>query len=178
MKQDIVDMAIEQWTRERPDLDASSLSVVSRSLIAAQKVERSADRALAQFGLTLWQLDVLAALRRSGAPYRLSPTQLMRQVFLSSGAMTNRLDRLETMGLIERTRDAKDRRGVLISLTPKGRKLVDEAIAARFENAREIASVFSKAEARTLANLLRKLVVQLMEGDCNGDPSRARSVSD
>jgi len=169
MKRDVVEQAIEQWAGERPDLDASPLGVVSRILVAAQKVERSADKALARFGLTLWQLDVLAALRRSGAPYRLSPTQLLRLVFLSSGAMTNRLDRLEKMQLIERTRDPHDRRGVLISLTPKGRKLVDEAIAARFENAREIASVFTKGDAKTLAKMLRTLVLSLTEENRNGD---------
>lgn len=170
MDRDQVDLFVEQWSRERPDLNASALAVVSRVLMLSKLLEQSADRALACFDLSLWQFDVLAALRRSGEPFRLSPTQLMQLVTLTSGAMTNRIDRLENLGLVSREADLKDRRGVLIRLTPVGLKLVDEAIAVRLEDARRNLAALSKSEAEELSGLLRKLLLALE----NGQPSRAR----
>jgi DNA-binding MarR family transcriptional regulator len=163
MEPDRVDLFIEQWNRERPDLNPAALGVVSRVLMLAKGLEQSADRALARFGLSLWQLDVLTALRRSGKPFQLSPTQLMELVTLSSGAMTNRIDRLEQLGLVVRERDPNDRRGVLICLTPEGRKLVDNAIVVRLADARRNLTPFTKAEQRTLAALLRKLLSGLRD---------------
>lgn len=164
MGPDQVDLFIEQWARERPDLDPSPLAVVSRVLMLSKWLEQSADRALAQFGLSLWQFDVLAALRRSGAPFRLSPTRLMQLVTLTSGAMTNRIDRLEEMGLVVREPDPNDRRGVLIRLTPEGQKLVDAVIAVRLEDARRNLAVFSKTEEKAVAGFLRKLLTALQDG--------------
>lgn len=164
MKGDQVDLFIEQWQRERPDLEPSPLAVVSRVLMLAKWLEQSADRALARFGLSLWQFDVLAALRRSGAPFRLSPTQLMQLVTLTSGAMTNRIDRLEEVGLVVREPDPSDRRGVLIRLTAEGRRLVDEAIAVRLEDARQNLAGFSRAEQKDLAGFLRRLQVTPQDG--------------
>ncbi len=152
---------MEQWSRERPDLDPAALSVVSRLLMLYRHLEQDADRALAIHGIALWQFDVLAALRRSGPPFVLSPTALTRLVTLSSGAMTNRIDRLEEMGLVARQEDPSDRRGVLIALTPKGRQLVDESVATRLAEARSLLAPLSPEEVETLAGLLRRLVISL-----------------
>lgn len=165
MDRDPIDLFIEQWERERPDLEPASLGVVSRVLMLAKHLEQAADRALATYGLTLWQFDVLAALRRSGTPFKLSPTNLMELVTLTSGAMTNRIDRLEAMGLVVREADPNDRRGLLIALTPKGRKLADEAIGARLdESAKNVAAALSTREAETVATLLRKLLISNLTG--------------
>lgn len=175
MEKDIVDQAIEEWQREQPDLDASPLGVVSRILVLAQQMEKTANRALERHGIELWQFDVLAALRRAGAPYRLSPTQLSDSVILTSGAMTNRLDRLESDGLVVRLRDPDDRRGVLIQLTPRGRKLVDEAVETRLADAREAVSSLHRSESRVLAKLLRRLIVAL-EGRSRNNGERRRTT--
>lgn len=159
MKRDVVDLFMEQWKRERPELDPSPLGVVSRVLMLYKFLGDSADRALEPFGLSLWQFDVLAALRRSGKPYRLSPSELMRLVTLTSGAMTNRIDRLESLGLVRREADPEDRRGVLIFLTAEGRKLADAGISARLEDARRNIECLSRQELSTLAGLLRKLLL-------------------
>lgn len=173
VEKDIVDEAIEEWQRERSDLDAAPLGVVSRVLVLAQKLEKSANRALERHGIELWQFDVLAALRRSGAPYRLSPTQLSDSVVLTSGAMTNRLDRLESDGFVVRLRDPDDRRGVLIQLTPRGRKLVDDAVETRLADAEEAVSSLHRSESRVLAKLLRRLIVaQEGGGRTNGERRR------
>lgn len=157
---DIVDVLLEQWVRERPDLDAAAMAVVSRLLMLYKHLEQGADRALIGLGLTLWQLDVLAVLRRSGPPFALSPTQLMQAVTLSSGAMTNRIDRLENAGWVERLPDPADRRGVLIQLTAAGKELVDRAMPVRFDQARDITQALTPEEFDALANLLRKLLVR------------------
>ena len=101
------------------------MGVVGRILRLAAGLQRRGEESLAPFNLSMWQFDVLATLRRAGAPFRLSPTQLMRAVMLTSGAMTNRLDRLETAGLVRREPDPADRRGLQIVLTSQGLKLVD-----------------------------------------------------
>lgn len=154
---DLVDRSMKQWSTQRPDLDASALGVVSRVLILAGRLERLADRALEPFGLSLWQLDVLGAIARSGPPYALHPKQLSRSVFLSTGAMTNRIDRLEQAGLVERKADPNDRRGVLVALTEKGLAVTQQAIAARFEEARANVAALSEDERELLADLLRRL---------------------
>ena len=161
MDNDLIDELILQWRRERPELDPTAMGVVGRVLRLAAHLERSVEAALKPFGLSLWQFDVLATLRRTGKPYRLSPTQLMKAVMLSSGAMTNRLDRLETAGWVKREPDPHDRRGVLISLTPKGLKLVDEAIVARFDEARARTACLSKKEQDAVERVLRKLLVDV-----------------
>jgi DNA-binding MarR family transcriptional regulator len=158
-QRDQVDSFIEQWERERPDLDAAPLGLVSRLLTLGKTLEHGADQALAPYGLTLWQLDVLAALRRAGPPFQLSPTQLAQQVTLSSGAMTNRIDRLEAAGLVQRLADPEDRRGVRIALTPAGLTLADEAIAAHLRHARQNVNGLTAREVRVLARLLRRLML-------------------
>src|SRR5687767_3725780 len=107
---DVIDRMNEQWRRVRPDLDSGPLELVGRVLVLAQHLERSVNEALAAHGLSLGQFDILATLRREGPDGRLTPTQLMQSVALSSGGMTNRLDRLEEAGLVRRVADPADRR--------------------------------------------------------------------
>lgn len=160
MDQDAVDLFVEQWSRERPDLDSTALGIVSRVIMLAKHFEQSADRALEQYGLSLWQFDVLAALRRSGPPFKLSPTRLTQLVTLTSGAMTNRIDRLEELGLVQRQDDPEDRRGLLIALTAEGKKLVDSAIVTRLDAARGNVDVLSRTAAKQLVALLRTLMLE------------------
>ncbi len=172
MKNDLVDSIVQQWKQQRPDLDSSPLEIVHRLLMLCKPLEHSADRALAPFGLTLWQYDVLAALRRSGPPFTLSPTQLMNVVILTSGAMTNRIDRLEQAGLIERRDEPSDGRGVRITLTRKGRQLVDRATRGRLENARRIVHFFTPAEQKQFASLLRRTLASITKASTHDAKKR------
>ncbi|TIV64266.1 MAG: MarR family transcriptional regulator, partial [Mesorhizobium sp.] len=131
--------AIEQWRRERPDLDVSPMGVIGRLNEAASLISRERLAPLfARFGLQQGEFDVLATLRRSGAPYALTPTELYEATMVTSGAMTARLDRLEKAGLIRRAPHPSDRRGVVVELTAKGLALVDEALAAHVDNEHQI----------------------------------------
>lgn len=163
MKKDPIDEILEQWSDERPDLDTASLGVVIRVMTLYRAFRRQADRALEPLELELWEYDVLAALRRQGQPYALPATRLARETELSSGAMTNRIDRLETRGLVRRRPDRNDRRGVNVSLTVKGRRLIDRAIQHRLDSARESLRELSAAEQRELARLLRIAVLAAPE---------------
>ncbi|MGO4779212.1 MarR family winged helix-turn-helix transcriptional regulator, partial [Lysobacter sp. 2RAB21] len=145
------------WKRERPDLDASAMSVVGRILHLGRLLEDAASEGLRGTGINYTDLDVLATLRRSGAPYRLTPTALRKSVLLTSGAMTACLNRLERAGLISRNAVDEDRRSLAAALTGKGLKLTDKAIASRFEQARQVVEVLSAGERAELARLLRKL---------------------
>lgn len=135
------------------------MAVLGRLSEAASLIGRDRLNPLfARFGLQSGEFDVLATLRRSGAPYALTPTALYEATMVTSGAMTNRLDRLEKSGLIARGPHPEDRRGVVVKLTEKGRALIDEAVAAHVENEREILSVLTETEQETLAALLQKLI--------------------
>lgn len=158
---DPIDLILEQWSRERPELDASGFAVVGRALVLSKLLKRRVTRALAPLDLSLWAFDVLATLRRQGAPYRLTPTELSRAAMLTSGAMTNRLDRLEARGLVQREADPDDRRGVLVVLTERGLALADRAIEARFAEARSAAELLSPADRRAAARILHRLLVEL-----------------
>lgn len=154
--------AIEQWRRERPDLDVSPMAVLGRLSEAAFLVSR--DRlapVFARFGLQPGEFDVLATLRRSGAPHALTPTALYEATMVTSGAMTNRLDRLEKAGLIQRAPNPADRRGVVVQLTTKGLALVDDTLVAHLANEHEILSGLTPDERETLAGLLGKLIGSL-----------------
>ena len=161
MNQDLVDSLIQQWSIERPDLNASAMGVVGRILRLAAGLQRRGEESLAPFNLSMWQFDVLATLRRAGAPFRLSPTQLMRAVMLTSGAMTNRLDRLETAALLRREPDPADRRGLQIVLTSQGLELVDLAIVARLQDAQGVVQLLTQKERQSLEPVLRKLLGEI-----------------
>ena len=151
--------AVEQWKRERPDLDASPMLVLGRLNEASSLIARDRLAPLfARFGLQAGEFDVLATLRRSGSPYALTPTDLYEATMVTSGAMTNRLDRLEKAGLILRGPHPNDRRGIVVQLTEKGLALIDEALTAHVANEHEILAGLTPAERETLSHLLEKLI--------------------
>ena len=164
MEHDAVDLILEQWARERPDLDASPIGVVGRVSRLSRHLERRLEPVFAEHGLDGGLFDVLATLRRSGPPFRLSPTQLYSTTMLSSGAMTSRLDRLERAGLVARSPDPADRRGIVVELTPAGRRLIDRAFAAHVENEAGLVGALTAREHAELTALLRKLLLSF-EGD-------------
>jgi len=156
-----IQQIVEQWARERPDLDTSGFEVVGRILVLSDHLRRRVGDALAPLGLGLWGFDVLATLRRQGPPFRLTPTELSQATMLTSGAMTNRLDRLEEAGLVRRDRNPDDRRGVLVVLTGAGHELVDRAVAIRFQEAAAAVAPLTAQERETTAALLGKLLASL-----------------
>jgi DNA-binding MarR family transcriptional regulator len=162
-ERDGVDLIIEQWQRERPDLDSSPIGVIGRISRLARELEQRLEPVYREHGLEPGWHDVLATLRRHGAPYRLRPTELTSASMLTSSGTTKRLDRLEHAGLIARAPDPDDRRGTLISLTPAGLELIDKLTAAHVENERRLLSSLSDADRDRLADLLRKLQLGLPE---------------
>ncbi|MFR9673471.1 MarR family winged helix-turn-helix transcriptional regulator [Streptomyces sp. TR06-5] len=155
--EDEVDRLVSAWRRERPDLDVEPLEVLSRVSRLARHLDRARRIAFAEHGLEPWEFDVLTALRRAGAPYQLSPGQLLTQTLVTSGTMTNRIDRLAKKGLVERLPDPNDRRGVLVRLTSDGRDRADSALAGLLEQERAILVQLSHAQRAHLAGLLREL---------------------
>jgi DNA-binding MarR family transcriptional regulator len=159
---DRADTAIEEWARERPDLPSLPMAVLGRLSEAAERVMRDHLNPLfASAGLQPGEFDVLATLRRSGAPHMLSPTRLYEAAMISSGGMTGRLDRLERAGLVERRPDPNDRRGKLIALTDAGRRVVDDTITRHVANEQRLLSVLTATEQERLNALLRKLIAGL-----------------
>jgi DNA-binding MarR family transcriptional regulator len=156
-KKDAVDEILEQWSEERPELDTASLGVVIRVMSLYREFLREATLALEEVDLELFEYDVLSALRRQGEPFALPATALARATGMSSGAMTNRVDRLEERGLVGRRRDEHDRRGVVVSLTSRGRRKIDAAIQLRLDVADESLAEISPDERAALADLLRKV---------------------
>ncbi len=151
--------AYAEWRRERPDLDPFPMAVLGRLNEASHVVVRDwLGPLFASFGLQPGEFDVLATLRRSGEPFALTPTALYEAAMMSSGGMTNRIDRLEKAGMVERRTHPTDRRGTLVALSAKGRKLIDEAVAAHVENERELLSALTKSEQKDLDRLLAKLI--------------------
>lgn len=157
MKKDAVDDILDQWSEERPELDTASLGVVVRIMSLSRACLRQAAEALEPLGLELFEYDVLSALRRQGRPYALPATGLAEETGLSSGAMTNRIDKLEDRGLVRRRPDKNDRRGVIVSLTAQGRSAIDDAIQARLDAADESLKGINAKERNQLAALLRKV---------------------
>ncbi len=155
--QDEVDRLVAAWARERPDLDVRPLEVLSRVTRLARHLDRARRTAFAAHDLETWEFDVLAALRRAGRPYVLSPGQLLAQTLVTSGTMTNRVDRLEVRGLVQRMPDPADRRGVHVRLTPRGKERVDAALADLLERERELLRALPRADQDVLSTLLRRL---------------------
>lgn len=155
---DHVDRILTQWNRERPDLDVEPMGLLGRISRLRTHLAREIEKTLAAHGLNSASFDVLATLRRSGPPYRLSPGDLVATTMVSSGTMTNRLDQLEKAGLIERSHNPDDRRGVIIALTAKGFALVDEAVSAHVENEHRLIQGLDAQERAALDGLLRKFL--------------------
>ena len=156
---DGVDRIVEQWGRERPDLDTTAMAVFGRVYRLARLSGDAVEREYAAYGLGRPEFDVLATLRRSGEP--LSPGRLAAAMMLSSGGTTARLDRLERAGLVERSPDPDDRRGVLVSLTARGAELVDGAVAAGLRRQQELLAHLSPTQQDRLNALLRQALAPL-----------------
>ena len=154
---DEVDAIVDAWKRERPDVDVSAMQVLSRVSRLARHLDRARKQAFAAHDLETWEFDVLAALRRSGRPYDLTPGRLVAETLVTSGTMTNRVDRLAARGLVERRPDPDDRRGVLVSLTASGRRAVDAALDELLAHEQQILGALDTAEATRLADALRTL---------------------
>ena len=157
MAPDEVDAIVEAWQRELPDVDLSPMQVLSRISRLARHLDRARKAAFAAHEVEPWEFDVLSALRRSGTPYRLSPGRLVAETMVTSGTMTNRVDRLVDRGLVERSADPADRRGVLVSLTEAGRRVVDAALEELLGHERAILAALPSDEAARLADTLRTL---------------------
>ena len=156
---DEIDRIVGEWRQARPDLDVSPTHTLQRITRVALLQGTSFAEVFARYGVSFGEYLVLAALRRAGPPYRMNPTTLFNSVILSSGAMTNRLDRLEEMGFVERLPDPADRRGRLVALTDPGRELVDTAVVDHLANEDRLLSGLDADEREQLATLLRKLLV-------------------
>jgi DNA-binding MarR family transcriptional regulator len=158
--QDHVDHILEQWSHQRPDLDVSPMGIIGRMSRLSRFLEHSIAEVLARHGLNEPQFAVLAALRRAGPPHCLSPTDLYNSLLVSSGAMTNRLRRLEVAGLVKRMPDPHDGRGLLVALTPRGHRVVDEAVDAHTANEHRLLAALTASDRELLADLLRRLLLQ------------------
>jgi DNA-binding MarR family transcriptional regulator len=154
---DEVDRIVDAWLRERPDLDFSPLQVLSRVGRLARHLDRARRGAFERSELESWEFDVLSALRRAGTPYQLSPKSLLQQTLVSSGTMTNRIDRLVERALVERKTDPHDGRGILVQMTPQGLSRVDAAITRLVDAEADLLSTLSATDQERLAGLLRKL---------------------
>lgn len=164
-RQDQLDLMLDQWRRERPEIDAGGMALIPRVLRLAYLYDTEMARVSRSFGLKPGWLDVLSALRRTGPPYRMSVSELARWVLLSSGGMTNRLDRMEEAGLVSRRPDPSDRRGVLAELTRRGREVIDAAIDAHLTLYEQLLSgALTKAEQRRFIELLRKQILGFEQG--------------
>lgn len=161
---DEVDAIVAAWHRERADLDVEPLQVFSRISRLDTLLEQARGAAFDEHDLETWEFDVLSALRRVGAPYQLSPGVLVQQTLVTSGTMTNRVDRLERRGLVRRLPDPRDRRGVLVQLTPSGRALVDAAMADLLEHERELLARMPGRDRERLAGALRALLSAVESG--------------
>ena len=156
---DEVDEIVARWQSERPDLDVSPLQVLSRVSRLARHLDRARRAAFAAHGLEIWEFDVLSALRRQGPPYQLSPGALLRATLVTSGTMTNRIDRLTAKGLVSRRPDPGDKRGVLVQLTEAGLRTVDNAFAELLAGEDALLTALNSEQRDQLAGLLRILLV-------------------
>lgn len=166
---DAVDVILDQWRRERPDLDPAPMGPIGRLKRCAALLEGSLEAGFASYGLSVWEFDMLAALRRSGSPYRLSPTELFSTLMVTSGTMTHRLKRLETRGWIERLPNAEDARSMLVQLTRKGLALINRAVESHLDNERRLLAALP---AESLAALDAQLSALLLTLENAPEPPR------
>ncbi len=155
---DEVDELVEAWARELPDLDLEPVAVFSRIHRLARHLDLARREAFAAHDIESWEFDVLAALRRAGEPYELSPGRLLRETLVTSGTMTNRVDRLAGRGYVERYPDPEDRRGVIVRLTREGKTAVDGAFEALLAAEAELLADLPARDQKKLASLLRTLL--------------------
>lgn len=157
-RRDPVDAIIDQWAVVRPDLDTAAMEVFGRIYRLARAMGDRTEKAYARFGIGRGEFDVLATLRRAGEPYTLSPRQLSSTLMLTTGGMTGRLDKLERAGLVRRSPDPHDRRGLQVTLTEEGLSRVDEAVGAGVDAQTEALAALDPEKAGQLADLLRDLL--------------------
>jgi DNA-binding MarR family transcriptional regulator len=156
--EDPVDAIVEQWAAVRPDLDTAAMEVFGRVFRLARTMGDRMEKAYARYGISRGEFDVLATLRRSDAPYTLPPRELSATLMLTTGGMTGRLDRLERAGLLHRSPDPHDRRGLRVTLTDEGLRLIDEAVEAGLAVQTAALSALDGEQAAQLADLLRPLL--------------------
>lgn len=154
---DHVDEILRQWREERPDVDVSAMAIIGRISRLERLISARLDAVFGQHGLEAWEFDVLATLRRSGSPFELSAGQLLNAMMITSGTMTNRIDRLEHRGFVRRRKDSADGRVVLVALTPDGRRRVDRALEAHAANELDIIGSLSSRDRNELIRVLRRL---------------------
>ncbi len=158
---DYVSSVLTQWALERPDLDTSPMGIIGRISRLSLVVEKELEPVFVQFGLNSWSFDMLATLRRAGTPYKLSPTDLFRSMMVTSGTMTNRIDRLEEKALVRRVPDPEDRRGIMVELTEQGHELIDGALISHVTNEARLLHTLSREEQHALTILLSKWLSSL-----------------
>ncbi|MGD8202562.1 MarR family winged helix-turn-helix transcriptional regulator [Pantoea sp. FN0305] len=157
--QDHIDFVIRQWEETMPELDTSSMKIFGRMLRLLKHLSKARANALESFGFREGEFDVLATLRRAGEPYRLTPTQLYKSLLVTSGAMTNRLSRLEQEGLIERIADPADGRSMLVGLTRHGADQIEQALYVHTATQQTLLATLNPEQQKVLETLLRKLLV-------------------
>ena len=162
---DRIDEIASQWAAERPELDVSALALVGRLFRTTHLIDDLLSRNLARHGLRPGWFDLLAALRRTGDPYELSPGRLIEETLLSSAGMTKRLDRMAEAGLVHRRPDPQDRRGVLVGLTERGKRVVEEALVTHLAAEDHVLGGLAPTDRRALDRLLRKLLAGLEPGE-------------
>ena len=157
--EDHVDRIVREWAEEYPSLDTKAMAVIGRILRIARYLERDVELELGRFGLSISEFNALSALRRRGEPHALSPTELSRGLMLSSGGLSKLVERLEARGLVVRTRDQTDGRGVVVALTEAGRDLQEAAIEAHVANENELLGPLDSETREELTRILRTLLV-------------------
>lgn len=162
---DRVDRILEQWHAEKPDLDVSPMAVIGRLSRTALAVESRLADTFARHGLDASSFDVLATLLRSGAPYRITPAELARDAMISTSAVAQRLNKLESRGLVQRKSNPDDGRGTLVALSDAGKELVESALPDHLETERAIVATLSSAEKKQLALLLRRIAAAAGSGE-------------
>jgi len=161
---DAVDAILEQWQQQRPQLDTRLMGPIGRLKRSAALLQQQLDRVFSEFDLSAWEFDVLATLRRSGAPYSLAPTQLFSTLMVTSGTMTHRMNQLEKRALIERQANPQDARSKLVALSASGLQLIDQALEAHVANQRRILAGLDDEAVERLDHSLRQLLALLEPG--------------
>jgi len=175
-RRDSVERLLQEWKAECPALDPSPVAIQGRIMRLAAHFQRRTDQHLKSLGLTWEAFSLIVTLRRRGRPYELRPTDLLKESLLTSGAITNRIDKVERMGLVTRVRGSADRRSTTVRLTPAGKKLAERAIAAHFENMRLLLADLPAAERGRLAELLSKLLTRFEAASPHGRPRRSATT--
>jgi DNA-binding MarR family transcriptional regulator len=171
-ERDEVDDLVAAWRDQRADLDVEPLQVLSRVSRLARHLDIARRGAFAAHGLESWEFDVLSALRRAGPPFQLTPGALLRATLVTSGTMTNRIDRLAAAGLVTREPDPRDRRGVLVTLSGRGQDVVDAAFTDLLDREQALLARLGPEQRHLLAGLLRTLLVPFDEADFPAAASR------